>query len=290
MLATLSVAACGGTTDDSSADDAPSSPGTSSSAASSPTQPESADDEPTPDGLVDVGGRSIFLECQGTGSPTVVLEAGLTGDSRTWEQVAPAIAGETRVCAYDRANIGQSDAAPTPRSAQDMVDDLDAALAAAGERSPFVLVGFSFGGLVSQLYTSSHPGDVAGLVLVESSHPDEVEVFQSHLTPAQVAEDRAAIQDNPEGVDILASFAQAQASADLPPVPLVVVTAARSDGWPPDWDAELFDRLRAHQQRQLAGLVPAGVQVIADHSGHDVPHEQPDVVIDAIEAVLTKSG
>ena len=238
---------------------------------------------------MDVGDRSIFLECKGSGSPTVVLEAGLTGDSRTWERVAPTIADKTRVCAYDRANIGRSDAAPTPRTAQDMVADLHAALRAAGERSPCVLVGFSFGGLVSQLYASTYPSEVAGIVLVESSHPDEVDVFQSHLTEAQVAEDRAAIQDNPEGVDVLASFAQAQVAVDLPAVPLVVVSAARSDGWPPDWDAELFDRLRTQQQRQRAALAPGGQRVIADDSGHNVPFEQPEAVIAAIVTVVTKS-
>ena len=273
----LSVVGCGGS-DDSSSDD-------SSADSSSPAATESPDEQ-TPAGLVDVGGRSLFIECQGSGSPTVVLEAGLTGDSATWDQVAPAIAGNTRVCAYDRAGNGQSDPAPTPRSAQDMVDDLDALLEAAGEQPPFVLVSFSFGGLVTQLYASTHPDDVAGIVLVESNHPDELDVFQSHLTPAQVAEDRDAMQANPEGADLPASFEQVQAADGLPEVPLVVVTGGRAEPWPPGWDAKLFDRLRADQQRQLAELVPGGEQVIADLAGHDVPNEQPDVVIAAIESVL----
>ena len=286
LLAALSLTACGGSGDEPSADDS-----SSSLAASSPSAPTDPESEATPStGPVDVGGRSVFLECQGSGSPTVVLEAGLTGDTRTWEQVVPAIASETRVCAYDRANVGQSDPAPTPRSAQDMVEDLDAVLSAAGEDSPYVLVGFSFGGLVSQLYAASHPDDVAGLVLVEATHPDENDVFWSHLRPAQVAEDRAFMEENPEGVDLLASFAQAQGASALPRVPLVVVTAGRSEGWPPGWDAKLFDRLRAQQQRQLAGLVPGGEQVIAEHSGHNVPQEQPEVVITAIETVLTEVG
>ena len=279
-LLLLVTVSCGSDGEPASTESSPPSKGLASS--------ESSDVAP-PAGLVDVGDRSIFLECKGSGSLTVVLEAGLTGDSRTWERVAPTIADKTRVCAYDRANIGRSDAAPTPRTAQEMVDDLNAALRAAGERSPFVLVGFSFGGLVSQLYASAYPSEVAGIVLVESSHPDEVDVFQSHLTEAQVAEDRAAIQDNPEGVDVLASFAQAQVAVDLPAVPLVVVSAARSDGWPPDWDAELFDRLRTQQQRQLAALAPGGQRVIADDSGHNVPLEQPEAVIAAIVTVVTKS-
>jgi pimeloyl-ACP methyl ester carboxylesterase len=270
-------------------DDDPAAVGSAYSLTSSPAPTESEPDTTPLAEPVNLGGRSLFLECQGSGSPTVVLEAGLTGDTRTWERVAPAIAENSGVCAYDRANVGQSDPAPTPRSAQDMVEDLDAVLRASGEESPFVLVGFSFGGLVSQLYAATHPGRVAGIVLVESSHPDEIDVFHSHLTTKQVAEDEAEMQANPEGVDLPESVAQVQAAPNLPNVPLVVVSAARSDGWPPGWDATMFDRLRAQQQHQLAALVPNGEQVIADHSGHAVPQEQPEAVIDAIKTVLRRN-
>ncbi|MBA2769748.1 MAG: alpha/beta fold hydrolase [Sporichthyaceae bacterium] len=83
----------------------------------------------------------MFLDCRGSGSPTVVLEAGLTGDLRTWERVVPDVKKQTRVCAYDRANIGRSEPAPTPRTAADLVQDLDTLLKAAGEKPPYVLVG-----------------------------------------------------------------------------------------------------------------------------------------------------
>ena len=236
---------------------------------------------------VDIGGRSLHIECQGSGSPTVILEAGLTGDHRTWERVAPALAERVRVCAYDRANVAPSDPAPTPRTAQHVVDDLAALLAASGEEAPFVLVGFSFGGLTSQLYAAAHPDDVAGLVLVESNHPDEVDDFWEHLTPAQIEEDRAFMRDNPEGIDLEASFEQAQAAADLPEVPLVVVTAGISEGWPEEWgDPAVFDGIRAGHQEDLASRVPGGVQLIAESSTHHVPSQEPDVIIEAVEQVL----
>lgn len=240
------------------------------------------------DAMVDVGGRKLHLECDGSGSPTVILEAGLTGDHRTWEQVFPEITPKTRVCAYDRANIEPSEAAPTPRTARDMVKDLHALVSAAKVDPPYVLVGFSFGGLVSQLYASTYPDDVGGLVLVESNHPEEVEQFEAELTKVQIAEDRQVADANEEGVDVYASFEQVRAAPDLPDRPLVVVTAGMPAEWPPGWDPEVFNRLRAAQQKDLAGQVPDGTQVVAKQSGHEVPSTAPEVVVKAIETVLTK--
>jgi pimeloyl-ACP methyl ester carboxylesterase len=229
------------------------------------------------------------MECRGEGSPTIVLEAGLTGDHRTWERVAPTLAERARVCSYDRANVDPSDEAPTPRTAQDVVDDLEALLAKSGETAPFVLVGFSFGGLTSQMYAATHPDDVAGLVLVESNHPDEVDQFWAELTPEQIEEDRASMLDNPEGMDLEASFKEAQAAGDMPSVPLVVVTAGISEGWPEEWgDPAVFDQLRAQQQKDLAARGDGGVQVIAEKSTHHVPSQEPEVVSAAVEQVLER--
>ncbi len=84
---------------------------------------------------------------------------------------------------------------------------------------------------------------------------------------------------------MFASFREAQRAGALPEVPLVVVTAT-SNEWPPGWDPKVFDRLRAQQQKDLAASVPGGTQVMADGSGHDVPHEQPEIVVSAISTVL----
>jgi pimeloyl-ACP methyl ester carboxylesterase len=259
---------------------------TVSAATPSPSSSTAAPSPTAAGQTIDIGGRELYLECLGTGSPTVILEAGLTGDHRTWEQVQPSLAASTRVCAYDRANIPPSDPGPNPRSAQDAVDDLHALLDEAGVEAPYVLVGFSIGGLISQLYAASYPDEVSGLVLVESSHPREAEQFEEHLTADQITEDRAATLDNPEGFDPFASFEEVQAAGALPEVPLVVVTAGISEGWPPGWDAELFDRLRAEQQADLATLIPGGRQVVAERSAHHVPSQQPEVIIEAVESVL----
>ena len=242
------------------------------------------------DRMIDVGGRRLHLECDGNGSPIVILEAGLTGDHRTWDAIMPEVAKSTRVCAYDRANIDPSEGAPTPRTAGDIVADLHALVGAGHLDAPYVLVGFSFGGLVSQLYASTFPDDVAGMVLIESNHPDEVDQFEAKLTPEQIKRDRDEANANPEGVDLYASYKEVQAAPSLPDRPLVVITAAKPADWPPGWDPHVFDRLRAAEQKDLVGRVSDGTQIVAKNSGHEVPSTEPTVVVKGIEAVLAKTG
>jgi pimeloyl-ACP methyl ester carboxylesterase len=128
---------------------------------------------PAPGKLVDIGGRKIQLDCRGSGSPTVVLIHGLdAGGSLAWSAVHDSIARTTRTCAYSRAGIMWSD--PTPRfTPTGMVEDLHAALAAGGEHAPFVLVGHSLGGPINLLYTKHYGDQVAGLVMVDATHPEQ---------------------------------------------------------------------------------------------------------------------
>jgi pimeloyl-ACP methyl ester carboxylesterase len=126
-----------------------------------------------PGRLVDVGGRTLHLNCTGSGSPTVVLESGASAFSVDWWFVQPEIAKTNRVCSYDRAGYAWSDpgGVETPQSG---ADDLHALLRAAGERGPYVLVGASFGGAVVRWYQLQHPEDVAGVVFVDSTHEDQL--------------------------------------------------------------------------------------------------------------------
>ncbi len=127
---------------------------------------------PPPGTLVDVGGRRIHLHCTGAGSPTVILEAGASAYSIDWALVQPAVARTNRVCSYDRAGSAWSDPVPVAHEGELVVRDLHAALQAAGERPPYVLVGASLGSLFVRLYQHRHPADVAGLVLVDGTHED----------------------------------------------------------------------------------------------------------------------
>jgi pimeloyl-ACP methyl ester carboxylesterase len=146
---------------------------------------------PPPGRLVDIGGRRIHIDCRGSGSPTVILESGLgSGGSVDWARVHDALALHTRTCAYDRAGIMWSDSKPGPQNAAAVADDLHATLAAAGISGPIVLAGHSIGGPYARVYAGRYGDQVAGLVMVDASHPDQVarfgQVVKANVDPGKV--------------------------------------------------------------------------------------------------------
>ncbi len=143
---------------------------------------------PAPGRMVSVNDHSLHLYCTGVGregSPTVVLEAGAGGSSLDWQEVQPEVAQFTRVCSYDRAGFGWSELGPTPRDANRLVNELAVLLHRSGEKPPYVMVGASFGGLLNQIYAYRYPENTAGLVLVDSVHPDWVERMPAEIARAQ---------------------------------------------------------------------------------------------------------
>ncbi len=123
--------------------------------------------------LINVGGYRLHINCIGTGSPTVILDAGLGGSSLDWSLVQPEVATFTRVCSYDRAGYGWSDYGPKPRTSGRIVAELHTLLIGAGIPGPYILVGQSFGGLNVRLYAYTYPQEVAGMVLVDASHEND---------------------------------------------------------------------------------------------------------------------
>ena len=146
---------------------------------------------PPPGKLVDVGGYNLHIYCVGQGSPTVILEAGGGHMSLDWVLIQPDLAKSTRVCAYDRAGLGWSEAGTLPRSPQQITADLYMLLAEAGISGPYVLVGHSIGGKYVRLYASQYPQDVAGMVLLDARH----ESLDAAQTPEQKEQDRAQTQN-----------------------------------------------------------------------------------------------
>lgn len=130
---------------------------------------------PPPGETVDVGDHELHIDCVGQGSPTVVLEAALGNASAHWVRVQQEVSEATRVCAYDRAGMGWSEGGPEPRDAARVTGELHALLEGAGVEGPYVMVGHSFGGLYARAYAARYPDETAGVVLVDSSHPDQFE-------------------------------------------------------------------------------------------------------------------
>ena len=204
-------------------------------------------------GLVDIGGgREMYMECQGTGYPTVVFVSGTGDRTETWSKtldpseqaVLPAIAQTNRVCAYDRPGTfvatgegaedfekSRSDPVPQPTTLQDGVDDLHALLSASGERGPYVVVGHSMGGAISRLYASEYPQDVSGLVLVDYTPYDarkalsdeQRDLLQNLL--GSPPEEALALYPALEWFDDQRNLEQALAAAPLQPMPLIVLSA-----------------------------------------------------------------
>lgn len=127
---------------------------------------------PPPGEMVDVGGYQLHLLCSGEGSPTVVLEQGGGGSSLAWFNVQPQVAEVTRVCAYDRAGLGWSQAGPEPRDGKRVAEELHTLLARAGIQGPYVLAGWSYGGIFVRSFAERYPGEVAGLLLLDATHPE----------------------------------------------------------------------------------------------------------------------
>lgn len=240
-------------------------------------------------GSFDIGGRALYLECTGNGAPTIVMDSGLGNTHTTWAKVVPELRGSNRTCTYDRANIGASDKAPTPRTSADVVADLHLLLEVAGVNPPYVLVGHSFGGLSVRLFASTHPGDVVAVVLVDAP-------------PITFVDDECAIVDaglceklrvgwqpskNPEGLDLAGSGSEITAADPLPAVPLVVL-AATNHHQSAITDAGFEKGIEAiwqRRQEELAASVLGGrVQVVP--GGHDIQLEHPEAVVAAIRSVL----
>jgi pimeloyl-ACP methyl ester carboxylesterase len=260
LTASIAMAACGG-------GDAP-SPATPSTSVSA--EPSS--------GTADVGGYQLTYECTGEGEPTVILEAGL-GAAGTEEFFGfiDQVAGISRVCTYDRAGTGVSDERPEGLhvTAGLMAEELHRLLASMGVGEPVVLVGHSYGGMPVRAFEGAYPGDVAGMVLIDVSSEPEVPVYERL--------DAGPWIDRTDRIDIDATVGELHAAGDLADIPLVVVTAGIIED---EWLATV-PILAARSQARLAGLSSNAFQVVAAESGHFVHRDAPDVVLAAIETVVS---
>ncbi len=258
------------------------------------------------DSRFDIGGRAIQLTCRGTGAPTVVVDAGMgtaPAEDPSWQAIAARVAEHTRVCLYDRAGLGGSGAAPERvRTSADAATDLRNALHVARLEGPYLIAGHSIGGLHAQVFASLYPGETAGLVLLSSTHPDQIDTWLSIL-PASAPDEEKAVTEartylmsmandplkNEERLDFKASAAQARALRSLGSKPVVIATHSVSYRMVPGLSEPIAVKLEAATQRMQRGLLSLSSrakQNISETAGHGLPHEDPSFVIDNIlEAV-----
>jgi pimeloyl-ACP methyl ester carboxylesterase len=246
--------------------------------------------------IVQVGERSVEVIEMGNGTPTLILEGGIGESATDWSRVLPALAAHTRVIAYSRPGYGQSSAAAGPPSPQASVQQLHALLATLGEGAPVVIVGHSWGGLLARLYVSTYPREVAGLVLVDGTHEaqwrrwealrpsfkifDQARAAMSRIPPPTRGEmeQMLAVQTNGRVVEM----------RPLPDVPLAVITAVKPCAPEREWmcrDARALAEWRA-LHAEWAAQSTNSIHVVSARTEHDVMHDQPDLVIEAVRFVL----
>jgi len=230
----------------------------------------------------------------GHGSPVIVFLSGYGAEMDTaWGKVWPQVKGISTVFAYNRLGYGASDRAEHPQSGSVIVAALRDLLHRQGLRPPYVLVGHSIGGLYANLFARQHPREVAGVVLVDSSHPDQQEitrdkagVMQRVTSGVLFALDAVVHSRHSEITSFEQTAQEIKHAGPFPDIPLVVVTAGVA---PPSWFIrEDIVRMHEDNQRDLVRLSPHGKQVIAHKSGHFVQNAEPEVVVAAIRDVVEK--
>lgn len=220
----------------------------------------------------------------GHGTPAVVFENGLGGRLESWAKVFPEVSKETQVFAYNRPGTGASDSVATPRDGDHIVEELRRNLREKGLAPPYVLVGHSLGGLYMQLYARRYPNEVAGLILVDSTHPEQFKgVNAPENWPAWAKIALKVISSETEKKEFGAIPATGVSLLALPPLngkPVIVLSAKASM----EETSELARDVNA-KRVDIARLNPGAKQVWVD-SGHAIPLEKPEAVVAAIHEVL----
>lgn len=276
-------------------------------------------DIPPPGQRIDIGGYKLHIDCTGAGSPTVVIDAGLGDWSSQWLGVRKLLQDDTRVCAYDRAGYGWSDPGPRPRSSARMVSELHTLLEKAGVPPPYILVGHSFGGFNARLFGSTYADEVAGVVLVDASHPGSM----PHRRDENVSDTSPSLSNYmmlmeplppdiaklpPEAVPAVSdkllhtkslatsraeyramaySVSQVQQAPGLGDIPLIVISRGIRE-WGEGPDGAEREQYWQAQQDELVRLSRVGTRKVALHSGHQIHLDEPELVASSIRELVLR--
>ena len=246
---------------------------------------------------VEVGGSRFNVLTMGEGDVTVVLEAGLGDDLGVWNMVQPVVAEGTRVMAYDRAGLGNSEPSPMPRTPEQLATELHALLRQAGLAPPYVLVGHAEGGFAVRRFASLYPDEVAGMVLVDASHEEQGARWKALDEAAweQYVDQRSAVylivkgplQAEYEAFDQVMKEQEVPGLGPLPDVPVVILTAMQSVEEPRYiGETEKGLRVKFDLHKAWADQAERATHRATTKSGSYIHLEEPKLVIDAIREIV----
>lgn len=241
---------------------------------------------------IDVEGHELRMLVRGQGSPTVVFETGGSpgggGPLEYWERVQPAVSKFMRTVSYDRAGIGLSAAGPAPRDARQVARELHVALRNARVPPPYILVGHSFGGPLNRVFAGMYPDECVGMVLLDPTQEEFIEWNQTRNIEREERHDE-------EWKEIQASLAEAHQSRLPPGMPVIVITAMGPRALPGFVTAEQKRELSIIKPMWLkchdewVKTLPKGQHIITENSGHGIPFEEPELVIQTIRDVVNRA-
>ncbi len=288
LALTVAVAACGSPSpNDGHAAPPPTGSPRSTASSTTTTTPRVARPTGATDRLVPTAHGELHLRCSGRGPVTVLLLAGWDQGADSFGPFEGSVAQHARACASDRFGTGTSDAPTTNQTFSTQVADLHAALGAAGEPGPYVVVGHSFGGAEAVTFASTYEDEVHGVVMIDAS-PDD---WPSVVCSVPVYQGGCALMHDPardgERLDVFPAFEQVARVSTLGDLPLTVITAAHRSpaGITPDEQAALDRRWAAGEQR-WADRSSRSKVVTVEHTGHEIHLDQPQVVLDAVVGLL----
>ncbi len=245
--------------------------------------------------MADVNGEKLELVRAGKDRPVIVLISGYGADvDYSWAKILPEVATMGTVIAYNRFGYGNSDRTEVPQTGNAVISTLRQLLNAEKLAPPYILVGHSIGGAYANLYARQYPTEVAGVVLLDSSHPDQEEKLRSQqnflqrgLSRVLLALDKYVHSRHSE----LASFAetahQIKQAGPFPDIPLTVITAGQMPGF---FASEGTMGVHEENQRDLAAMSSQGRQIVAENSGHFVQNDEPGIVVNAIREIVNAVG
>jgi pimeloyl-ACP methyl ester carboxylesterase len=243
--------------------------------------------------MVAAGDGRLHREVEGQGATTVILEAGFGGTTEDWGKIQQEAARYARVVSYDRAGLGKSEPGRKPRTAGRVAREVHAALKAAGVAPPYVLVGHSAGGAYVRVFAHMYPKEVAGLILIVPPQEEFLDWLKAYR-PEEYGMPADRVAKLPEGLRAEwdareAAVEEMRAAWPLPRVSVVLLTSEREDqSMADDLSPESLQSLSAARRKWL-GRVPGARQVVARKGGHNIPRDEPGLVVETIRQVLTEA-